>query len=813
MLDSVIRFVRGIFPSSREEWRKASLMFLYFFLTISTIYVFKPVRDSLFVSVHGAENMWLGYVGEPFAALIATYFFTLLARRINKKNLFFSVLALFFVLNIFIFLGLFRSGYADTEWLVYLFYLWATAYSITIVTQFWTLANDIFNPQEAKRMFGLIISGGGLGGIAGSLLTKTLVGQIGTENLLLIPAVTLVLCVILIQVIWKYERPIHGDESIDRRGTNQSSRISDRHTWKLFFDSRYLILIAGVVVLAKMSSTFVDNQYKGVVEQAFVNKDSMTEFFATVNVWVNAASWPMQLIIGGAVLRYLGVGVSLFLLPVGLCFGAVGVAFAPLLGAAAGTKIFDGSMNYSVQKMGQEILYLPVPRKTRYRVKPLIDIFFYRSSRALAGILILCATRLVGVSTEKLGIFVLVLAPLWLLVVWQARREYLHAIRKLLVDKGAVVRPLRREIGNAAEVFVNLTGEHSFEKLKEFIDHRSSVTRKMSATACLAYYSGSRDVNRVNRLVEEMMRYEALELKGVELDELFQEGVNKKNGILDKYLVRLLQAFKDPKMSPERLLRKEEKEILLKLSEYLSDPNQEIREKRKAIMILTTLGTQGAVDILLNSLASAQDHSIRFNLIRSLNRIRAKEGGRRDFNSWIIKKEILNEIKHCHALMMVVDEYTLRKAIARPEDDYLFATLKALREESLERIFRLLSLLYSSDVIHVIYDRLLEHEPDKHIRANALELLENVIEPELTRKLRPIFDETDRARTADGKLQETIRSFLGSQDRWLQACSVFLIVELGLGEFYTELEDSARARTPIVREAAEIALAKIGRKT
>jgi len=807
MVDFITRLIQPIVQIKREEWRKVILMFLYFALTIATLYILKPVRNSIFLAAHGAASLRYAYVGEGLFLILITFAYVGLSKLLTQRNVLFTVTTAFFLSNIIAFWWLFRAGHV--EWLAYFFYIWVAAYSITIVTQFWTLANDVFNPQEAKRLFGFIISGGSLGGVLGGLATRYMAERVGTENLLLVGAGLLALCMVLIHMIGISEPSAHEEEKTAQKRVSQNARLRDKSTWKLFIGSRYFLLIAAIISFSKVSSALIDNQFNSVVEHAIVETNARTAFFGGFLAVLNGVSFLIQLVVASRILRSLGVGISLLLLPVGLCFGAAATAFIPVLGIAAATKLYDGSFNYSINQMGKEILYLPIPRRTRYRIKPLIDMLVYRSSKSLAGLLIICLTPLLGIPDEKIGIIVLILAPLWIWAVWAGRDEYMQAIKELLLSRKTDSPQSMSQAEQATDVLVNLEGEHSFQKLKTFLAHRSSVARKMSATACLAFYWGTRDVDRVKKLVQEMMRYEALELKGVNVDLAFERKPHDGNKILDEYLVRLqITLNQDPNTSLCDLPYDGEKKLLSKLSECLQNLDEDISDQRKAILILTQLGTQDAVDVLLTHLAAAQDHSIRFNLIRSLNRIRAKKE-QREFNSPLIKKEVLKEIRNHEALVLVLAEYQSRKSSAKPEEDYLFATLAALREESLERIFRLLALLYASDIIHVIYDRLVELDPDRHIRANALELLENVAEPELTCQLRPIFGEEARAKPKKQEFVEAVQSFLESGDRWLQVCAVFLIVELGLADFYPVLGNDRFARVPIVREATEIALIKM----
>jgi len=52
--------------------------------------------------------------------------------------------------------------------------------------------------------------------------------------------------------------------------------------------------------------------------------------------------------------------------------------------------------------------------------------------------------------------------------------------------------------------------------------------------------------------------------------------------------------------------------------------------------------------------------------------------------------------------------------------DYLDVAIKAILDESMERIFRYLDLLYPHEVIEVIYERIREHPDSDVTRAHAI---------------------------------------------------------------------------------------------
>ena len=185
------------FDIRKGEERKTLLMFLYFFLTITVLYVLKPVRSSLFLEELGSHNLRYVYLGEGVFLLFVTWLYVQLAKLLPRK-VFFTGLLLVFISNLLIFWWLFHR---HTPYLSAFFYIWVACFSIVSVTQFWTLANDIFDPLEAKRLFGLIISGGSAGGVLGGLLTNRAVRWMPTEDLLLLSCVLLGGCIFVVSLL------------------------------------------------------------------------------------------------------------------------------------------------------------------------------------------------------------------------------------------------------------------------------------------------------------------------------------------------------------------------------------------------------------------------------------------------------------------------------------------------------------------------------------------------------------------------------------------------------------------------------------
>ncbi|MCM8776572.1 MAG: hypothetical protein NC930_09545 [Candidatus Omnitrophica bacterium] len=761
------------------ERMKTLLMLLYFLLTISTLYILKPVRGALFLNEFGAENLRYVYMGEGVFLVFVVSAYAQFSRRVSRKLLYGGVLT-FFITNLVIF---WSCAKIKTPYLSAVFYIWQSSFSAMITTQFWILANDIFNAVEAKRLFGLIIGGGSLGGILGGLLTSQAVRWIKTEDLFLVTAVILVLCLILVRRLWRY---VTCDEvSLSASGSSKESTqaVEGAHhsILKIFKDSTYLKMLAALVVISKVSSTIIDNQFNSVVEASISGKEAMTSFLGGFWAFLNAASLFMQLFMTGFCLRYLGVGYSIWILPVGLTVFSLASVFYPILLVGILFKLFDGSLNYSVQQASREVLYLPLPSALRRRVKPVIDMLGYRAAKSVAGVYIALLAPLLKIPDHKLGLLVLLLVPVWGILVWQMKKAYSKLLHSHLLSKHQYQKATMQY--RATDVLSFLYDEKSFKTIESFMTHHSSYARKLAATAYLVYERAGRDLKIARRVVNQMAHLEAVEKvyeakadndRDTEVIQFWQELVS--NGQGDEVV---------PEKSVENYLIHQGDEVLDRLGKVLQDPQKGLDEKRKAVRIREAIPKQRVVDLLLDTLTVARDHAMRFVILKALIRLFHKNP-QLVFSRPLLKNELSRETTIYKNIQQLRYVYH-RETNTRPEEAYLGVALKAIRDESLERIFHYLSLLYPRGNVPMIYDLFVHCQEGDPRRVYAVELLTNTLDPDILILIQWILEDKECLRVEDDQVLDMLKGFVQSEDRWFSLTSRYLIVELQLDKRWPEL--------------------------
>src|SRR5262249_33439056 len=147
------------------------------------------------------------------------------------------------------------------------------------------------------------------------------------------------------------------------------------------------------------------------------------------------------------------------------------------------------------------------------------------------------------------------------------------------------------------------------------------------------------------------------------------------------------------------------------------------------------------------------------------------------------------------------------------QDAVAQALNESMRQE-LERIFRLLGLLYPHIDVHSAYLGLQAKKVT--VYDNALEFLDNVLKSQLRAMLVPLLDGrvsvTQRAAIADRFVrtkvenqEQAVEALVGSDDPWLRSCGAYALVTLGIKSLEGELNRCLDDPDPLLRETARSA--------
>jgi AAA family ATP:ADP antiporter len=393
----------------------------YFFFILSSYYCIRPVRDAFGLSGGDQELRWLFRTTLVVMIAVNPVFSWLVARFPRRK--FILVSYLFFALNLLIFFLLFTATKeGEAAWARRTFYVWVSVFNLFIVSVFWGFMADLFTVEQSKRLYGLIAVGGTIGAMAGAGLAWLLARPLGAANMLPISITLLLaacLCMLRLNRLARRRRAAPGvvDAEADVGGEPEeviggSSLAGVTH----LLCSPYLLGIGLFILLYTILGTLLYFRQADIVRDAFTSDEARTAFFSKVAFLSNSLTVLIQIFLTGRVLRSIGVGLTLALLPIVHVIGFGVLGASPTLIVLVSFVVGRQASNYALARPARESLFTVLEREEKYKAKNLIDTFIYRAGDAIG--------------TARIGFLAIPLAVVWFILALLLGRRQKTLARK-----------------------------------------------------------------------------------------------------------------------------------------------------------------------------------------------------------------------------------------------------------------------------------------------------------------------------------------------------------------------------------------------
>ena len=403
------RIVRVATKVEPNELNATLLSFVFVFLLMTAYFIMRPVRDAMASDWSDVEVSLLWSM---------TFFFSVIAVSIYGAAISFvrfrwlvpGVYA-FFALSFFLFY--FGSTFiADPVLIDKSFYVWLSVFSLFHLSVFWSFMSDLFNKEQAPRLFAFIATGASVGAIVGPLTTALLVERIGTESLLLISATMLLIPIPIILVLERLKRTALGNENVSvDLSAQQAIGRNPFAGFSLFLKSPYLLGIGLFIVLYVAIGSFVWFELKNLLE--VFTREERTQIWATIDFVVNTLAILTAMFVTSRITTRFGMATTLALIPALMAIGMLVIALSPVVAVVAGIWIARRAGNYAITRPGREMLFTIVDRETRFKAKPVIDIVLYRGGDMISAWAFTLLTTVVGLGLGGVAVVGAVIATIW----------------------------------------------------------------------------------------------------------------------------------------------------------------------------------------------------------------------------------------------------------------------------------------------------------------------------------------------------------------------------------------------------------------
>lgn len=888
------------------------------FLTITAYVIGQVSRDALFLNQFPAVA--LPYVdissGVAVGFVVAVYLRvgrrTPLGKLLVRSPLFFaSNAALFWIL----------THYLRPNSLYPVFYVWVGILGVLAPTQVWTLANYLLTTREAKRIYGMVAGGGILGAIFAGYLCKMIAKAFGTESLLLAMVVLLVACSAFMNLALRAGRVSLDSVLKASEGVAGAGHRDLRQSIRAVFSSRYLRAIAAVIWISSFSTTLITWQFKALAKHFFASKNAMAVFFGDFYLYAGILALLFQLLLSTRLLRRFGIAPMLFLLPVVVLAGSVGVLAWGTIAAAVFLKGGNYVLRFSIDRSTTELLYLPLSNQIKLHAKWFIDTVIWRLGDGLSGIVVLIFAAKLHWTAQQVSWIAIVLILGWLAAVYVAGKQYVVVLqdsisRHRLDAEQATTLALDRstaellaktiESSDAKEILYALSlfeverERTAHPVIRGLLNHVSAdVRRKAISILCtvgdrsvlpsiegllkdpdagvrteamlyMVYHARVDPLNLLSEIGDfadysvrsAVAAYLARpgEAQNIETARQILIGMSLESGeqgertrlelarlltelpdVFDPLLATLLrdpaiavvreairsvgnlrkaslapvlvELLSNPELTDDacKALAKLGDSAVEVLSECLGDSSpQAIRQLIPPILV--SIGTAAATRVILDNLLE-RDSGLRFSMISALNKIHQTHP-EITLDMQLVESVLAAEI------MGHYRSYQIREALGLPEaaNEPVLQGLRESMQQELERIFRLLGLLYPHLDLHSVYFGLQSNNIT--VYDNALEFLENVLKSQLRAVLLPLLDGkvSSKERAAIGERfvrakvenrEQAVAELLTSDDPWLKSCGAYAIGTFAIKSLEEKLGECLEHPDPLLRETARVAKTRL----
>ena len=255
---------------------------------------------------------------------------------------------------------------------------------------------DIFNKEQAKRLFGFIAAGSSLGAIIGPTITLIFAERLGSETLILVSSTMLFIPLTIAVLLGK---------ATDSDGHNQQNNENAMggNFWDGFLEflkppilKNLLFGIGMFIVIYTGMSTFVYFAIKNILTD--IDQDTRTQIWAGIDLAVNILAVFTAMFGTARLTKKFGLKVTLPLVPMIIVFGMLILAISPILWVVVGLQVVRRAGEYAITKPAREMLFTTLDRDVRFKGKSVIDVVVYRAGDIMWAWLFTGLTQVLGLT-------------------------------------------------------------------------------------------------------------------------------------------------------------------------------------------------------------------------------------------------------------------------------------------------------------------------------------------------------------------------------------------------------------------------------
>src|SRR5215472_1221749 len=333
-------FWRGVYDVRPGEGVRTLFMALHMTCVLFAYYILKPLSQALFLNRFDIDQLPILYMLIAIAGGILAYAYTRVAVRTSLA----AAVNWATAISVACLLVIWWMLRFNFDWMLYVFNIWVSLFSIVTVSQSWLVAANVFHAREAKRLYGLLGLSAVAGAAFGGEFTARLARVMESRDMLLATAGMVVLAYVCFRVLASLKNvnlaKAHAGEEEEEFAFKDIVNGIRTH--------RHLQVIMAIITITFIVDVMVQYQFSAMAKAAYPDKKALTAFLGTFNgLYLNAITFTMQFFLTGLVVRHLGVTGTLQIMPVSIGVISLGTMLLPQLAMASVMRLMEAASRYS----------------------------------------------------------------------------------------------------------------------------------------------------------------------------------------------------------------------------------------------------------------------------------------------------------------------------------------------------------------------------------------------------------------------------------------------------------------------------------
>ncbi len=686
----------------------------------------KTVRDALFLSYFNVTDLPKMMIATAVLSAIAVVIFSRVLARYGPARL----MPPFYILSGIISFGEWAAMAFWPHIVTVALYLHVTVFDALLISGFWSIINERYDPYSAKNVISRMVIFTALGGLFGAGAAAVVAKTVDIRAVIAMLAVLHVATGLALFEVTRGQTP------------SNEQRKSSQGLLSVLKKNSLIQRMALLMLMLAVTITMLDYLFKATLQDS-LPKEQLVTFFAYFYIAIDIGSFFLQTFVGRRALQWFGFGGTIVVLPLSIIFGGL---ITCIFRSLTSVTLLRGAANLITNSFfgpGYELFFTPISPADKRTSKILIDVGANRSGNMLGGLLIMGLLLLPGSTGTYILLTVMVFAAMMSLLIFLLNRGYISQLAQNLLS-----RKLKADEENDKDKAPDTGLAYSRVRLEP-----AASLQQMSPYRSKDIFPQDQPANLQKTVSAQQSTpsgtHEAAQLQTIQ-DLLSQDENRIRRALVNRIMTPALLPHILPLLRSQDLLKEALNAIKPlassaagQLVDALLDHHQHPLIRRRIPLLLGQADNERAVQGLTLGLLD-KELDVRFRCAEALARIKGNYPE------------------------LPIDTETVWNCVYREIAFFSGSGFKSIRGvEPLRHLFNFFGIIFGPDIMDICYESLQVEDPT--IRGTALEYLENQLPQNVRTPLWPLIEsghiETKSVRSAQEIMQDLLQALDSAKNR------------------------------------------------